>query len=49
MLHMCMTHGILLFVGHPTYVKLNQSKKINYKVVENMLKISQNLCKLVEM
>jgi hypothetical protein len=56
MLHTCMTHGILLFVGRPTYVKLNQSKKINYMVVEsklkkswNMLKISQDLCKLVEM
>jgi hypothetical protein len=39
-----------------TYVKSSQSKKINYKVIEsklkicwNMLKISQNLCKLVEM
>ncbi len=42
MLHTCMTHGILLFVGHPTYVKLNQSKDIKYKVVENMLKTSQN-------
>jgi hypothetical protein len=40
MLHTCMTHGILLFVGHPTYVKLNQSKKINYKIVESKLKIS---------
>jgi hypothetical protein len=39
MLHTCMTHGILLFVAHPTYVKSNQSKEINYKVVENMLKI----------
>jgi len=44
-----MTHGILLFVGHPTYVKLNQSKDINHKVIENKLKISQNLCKLIEM
>jgi hypothetical protein len=44
-----MTHGILFFVGHSTYVKSSQSKDINYKVVENMLKISQNLCKLVEM
>jgi hypothetical protein len=49
MLHTCMTRGILLFISHPTYVKLNQSKEINYKVVENKLKISQNLCKLVEM
>jgi hypothetical protein len=55
MLHTCMTHGILLFVGHPTYVKSSQSKEINYKVIEsklkeieNMLKISQNICKLVE-
>ncbi len=40
MLHTCMTHGILLFVGHPTYVKLSQSKNINYKVVESKLKIS---------
>jgi hypothetical protein len=57
--HLCYTfasHDILLFVNHPTYVKLNQNKEINYKVVgsklnkiENMLKISQNLCKLVEM
>jgi hypothetical protein len=39
MLHTCMTHGILLFVSHPTYVKLSQSKEINYKVVENKLKI----------
>jgi hypothetical protein len=31
----CMTHGILLFVGHPTYVKLNQSKEMNYKVKRN--------------
>ncbi len=49
LLHTCMTHDILLFVGHPTYVKLSQSKDTNYKEVENMLKISQNLCKLVEM
>jgi hypothetical protein len=48
MLHTCMTHGILLFVGHLTYVKLSQTTKMNYKVVENKLKISQNLCKLVE-
>jgi hypothetical protein len=45
MLHTCMAHGILLFVGHPTYVKSSQSKEINYKVVErkveNMLKINQ--------
>jgi hypothetical protein len=40
MLHICMTHGIF-FVNHPTYVKLNQNKEINYKDVENMLKISQ--------
>jgi hypothetical protein len=32
-----------------TYVKLSQSKEINYKVVESKLKINQNLCKLVEM
>jgi hypothetical protein len=38
MLHTYMTHGILLFVRHLTYVKLSQSKKINYKVVESMLK-----------
>jgi hypothetical protein len=38
MLHTCMTHGILLFVVHPTYVKSNQSKKINYMVVESKLK-----------
>jgi hypothetical protein len=38
MLHTCMTHGILLFLGRQTYVNLNQSKEINYKVVENMLK-----------
>jgi len=38
MLHTCMTHGILLFLGHQTYVNLNQSKEINYKVVENMFK-----------
>jgi hypothetical protein len=42
--HLCytlaMTHGILLFVGHLTYVKSRKSKKINYKVVENKLKIS---------
>jgi hypothetical protein len=49
MLQTCMTHGVLLFVGHLTYVKLSQNKEINYKVVENKLKISQNLCKLVEM
>jgi hypothetical protein len=52
MLHTCMTHGILLFVGHPTYVKSSQNKDINYKVVESnlkILKISQNSCKLVEM
>jgi len=48
MLHTCMTHDILLFVGHLTYVKSSQSKEINYKVVEKMLKISQNLCKLIE-
>jgi hypothetical protein len=35
-----MTHGILLFVGHVTYVKLSQSKDINYKVIENKLKRS---------
>jgi hypothetical protein len=39
-----MTHGILLFVGHPTYVKLSKRKEMNYKVVE-----SKNLCKLAEM
>jgi len=39
MLHTCMTHGIVLFVGHPTYVKLSQSKDINYTVVESKLKI----------
>jgi hypothetical protein len=44
-----MTHGILLFVGHPTYVKSSQSKEINYKVVESKLKKIQNLCKLIEM
>jgi hypothetical protein len=33
-----MTHGILLFVGHPTYVKSSQSKEINYKVVESKFK-----------
>jgi hypothetical protein len=50
MLHTCMTHGILFFVSHPTYVKSSQNKYINYKVVvENMLKINQNFCKLVEM
>ncbi len=38
MLHTCMTHGILLFGSHPTYVKLSQSKEINYKVVESKLK-----------
>ncbi len=48
-LMLCTTHGILLFVGHPTYVKWSQSRDINYKVVESKLKISQNLCKLVEM
>jgi hypothetical protein len=40
MLHTCMTHGTLLFVDHPTYVKSNQSKDINYKVVESKLKRS---------
>jgi hypothetical protein len=40
MLHTYMAHGILLFVGHPTYVKLSQSKKINYNVVESKLKIT---------
>jgi len=40
MLHIYMTHGILLFVGHPTYVKLNESKEINYKAVESKLKIN---------
>jgi hypothetical protein len=44
-----MIHGILLFVGHPTYVLLSQSKEIDYKVVEKKLKNSQNLCELVEM
>jgi len=42
MLHTCMTHDILLFVRHPTYVKSSQSKKINYKVVESKLKMSWN-------
>jgi hypothetical protein len=28
-----------LFVGHPTYVKLSQSKEMNYKLVEKKLKI----------
>jgi hypothetical protein len=37
MLHTCMTHGTLLFVGHPTYVKASQSKDINYEVVESKL------------
>jgi len=37
-----MAHDILLFVGHPTYLKLNQSKEINYKVVESKLKKSWN-------
>jgi hypothetical protein len=37
MLDTCMTHGILLFVGHPTYMKLNQNKDINYKVLESKL------------
>jgi hypothetical protein len=37
MLHNCMTHGILLFVGHPTYVKSSQNKEINYKVIESKL------------
>jgi len=41
MLHNCMTHGILLFVGHPTYVKSSQNKEINYKVIES--KLSGNL------
>jgi len=49
MLHICMTHDILLFVGPPIYVKSSQSKEMNYKVVEKKLKISQNLCKLVKM
>jgi hypothetical protein len=56
MLHTCMTHGILLFVGHPTYGKWSQTKEINYKVVESKLKRNWNyvenkskLCKLVEM
>jgi hypothetical protein len=40
MLHTCMTHDILLFMGYPTYVKSNQSKDINYKVVESKLKKS---------
>jgi hypothetical protein len=51
-----MTHGIFLFVGHPTYVKWSQIKEINYKVVENKLNRNRNyvenkskLCKLVEM
>jgi len=52
-LHTCMTHDILFFVGHSTYVKSSQSKKDqlqgSWKQIENMLKISQNLCKLVEM
>jgi hypothetical protein len=39
MLHTCMAHGILLFVGHPTYVKSSENKEINYKVVESKLKI----------
>jgi hypothetical protein len=39
MLHTCMTYGILLFVGHPTYVKSNQNKEINHKVVQNKLKM----------
>jgi hypothetical protein len=39
MLHTYMTHGTLLFVGHPTYVESSQSKDINYKVIENKLKI----------
>jgi len=38
MLHTCMAHGILLFVGHPTYMKLSKSKEFNYKVVESKLK-----------
>jgi hypothetical protein len=50
-----MTHGILLFVCHPTYVKLNQSKDINqlqgsWKQVDFFWKNGkkgQNLCKLV--
>ncbi len=37
--YICMTHGIFLFVGHPTYVKLSQSKEMNYKLVEKKLKI----------
>jgi hypothetical protein len=49
MLHTCMTHDILLFVGHLTYVKSSQSKETNYKEVESKLKINQNLCKLIEM
>jgi hypothetical protein len=39
MLHTRMTHGILLFVAHPTYVKWSQSKDINYKVFESKVKI----------
>jgi hypothetical protein len=35
-----MTHGILLFVIHFTYVKSSQSKDINYKVIESKLKKS---------
>jgi hypothetical protein len=39
MLHTYMTQGVLLFVSHLTYVKLSQSKEINYKVIESKLKI----------
>jgi hypothetical protein len=39
----------LVVCSSPTYVKLSQRKEVNYKIVESKLKISQNLCKLVEM
>jgi hypothetical protein len=41
-----MTHGILLFIGHPTYMKSNQNKDINYKVVDNKLEYVENILKV---
>jgi hypothetical protein len=49
MLHTCNDTWHFVVCRSSNICEVEKSKKINYKVVENKLKINQNLCKLVEM